>query len=92
MGRHIVGTLICVGQIRHFRVGCRWHQTVKEVLHIGLHFWVGIFLNQQGGRGVLHQQRQQPVASDPIGNLSGEFIKAGAGGGDGEGSLHDKAA
>ena len=37
---------------------------------------------------MLHQQGQQPITRDPIGHLAGEFIKAGAGGLDGEGGLH----
>ena len=88
MRGHVVGAFIGVGEVGHAGVGGGRHQPVKIVLQIGVHFRVGVFLYQQGSRGVLHQQRQQAITRNPIGHLAGEFIKAGAGGLDGEGGLH----
>jgi len=89
MGRHVIRTLICVGQIGHFGVGRGRHQAVEKVFQIGLHFRVGVFLNEKRCRSVLDKQSQQPVRRNPIAHLFGEFVKTGAIGGDGEGCVHE---
>ena len=78
-------------EVRHRRIGGRRHQPVKEVLHIRLHLRVGVFLDQQAARGVLHEQRQNAVALpfDPCGHVAGKLIKTGAIGLEGETCVHN---
>lgn len=47
VGGHIVGAFIGVRKIRHRRIGRGGHKAVKEVLQIGLHLGVRVFLNQK---------------------------------------------
>ena len=91
MGGHVIETFVGVGQIGHRRIG-RWRdQAVEEIAQVGLHFGIGIFLNEQAGRRVTHKQREQavPRPSDPVGQVAGEFIKTLSLCPDGEGGLHD---
>ncbi len=74
--RHVIGTFVGMGQIRHAGVCCRRHQTGEIVLQIRLHFRVCVFLNDQTGRCVLDKQRQKAVSGDPISDEVGKFIKA----------------
>ena len=56
MGGHVVGAFVCVGQIGHAGIRGGRHQTGKEISHIGLHFRIGIFLNEDRAGCVLHKQ------------------------------------
>lgn len=84
MSRHIIGPFVCVGQIGH-RWVCRWrHQPVEKVAQVSLHLWVSVFLNQKRTRGMLHEQRQEPITRDPTCDVASELIEAGAAGPNGE--------
>lgn len=88
MGRHIVRTFVCVGQVGHVRVGGGRHEAREKVLQIGLNFGVGVFLNEERGGCVLDEQREEAVGFRPVADLPGEFIKTGAGGLDFERRVH----
>lgn len=76
MSGHIVRPLVGMGQIGHLGVGRRRHETVKKGPQIGLDFGIGILLNEERARRMLHKKGKQPVANHPISNLARELVKA----------------
>lgn len=88
MGGHVVGAFVGMCQIGHRRVRAGWHKPRKIVLQVSLNLGVGIFLNDQTGRGMADKQRQQTCSLHPSGNIGREFIKAGAGCRDVKAGLH----
>lgn len=88
MGRHIIGALIGVGQIGHAWVARRRDKTFEEIGEVCFHLRIGIFLDQQAGRGVLDEEGQQAIPLHPSLHLISEFIEPLATGLEREGRVH----
>jgi len=71
---HIIGALIGVGEIGHFRVRRGRHEPVEKGLQVGLHLWVCVFLNEQASGGVADEQSEQAGAFGKGAHLVGELV------------------
>lgn len=91
MGGHVVRAFERVAQIAHAGVIRRRDKAAEIGQQITLHIRVGIFLDQQRGRGVAHHQRQKPiaVARQPPRNGAGDLVQRGAIGVDLKRGLHE---
>jgi len=90
MGRHIVGALVGMSQIGHLGVGRGRHEPVKKLGQVSLYLGIGVLLDEERTRGVPDEKRQHAIARNPSRDVLGELVKAGAGGGNGEGGVHHK--
>ncbi len=74
--RHVIRSFL---DMAIFRVVFR-HKPGQKSLQIVLHIGVGIFLHDQAGRGMPHEQGQQRIAQaacgNPPGNVAGEIVQA----------------
>lgn len=69
MGGHIVEPLhrvVVVG----FALA---HQAVHDFAHIGTHIGVGIFIDREGARGVLHKEMEQPYLGQGLRQVRHHF-------------------
>ena len=80
MRRHIVRPLGAMGDVCHSGIRSMRHKATVKGLQIDLDIGISVLLYQQGGRGVPHQKRQEPVAAavHPITDIAGEFVEARA--------------
>ena len=91
MGRHVVGALDGVT----VQAAVLRRDAAEEIVQVPQNVRVGVFLNRQGGRGVLHEHGQQAcretLPGQPLLDVAGEFVQAFARGLDGDpvaGLLH----